>query len=422
MGLRKTIGRVAGGTLGYIVGNIPGAIIGSKIGGRLSEMKTKRRLIGSKPSGPRRKKQKKVHPVKPKVSKVQKTTTDRSVVSYKKKGSGRGVVKKSVKKVHVSRQFKGKVKAALSDKRSVGYYEQQSYQIFDNTVSNRQFSFNIFSPGTAAGVFSPVRIRDAVSVLFNNKTPLENPAGTLVNMIDDKGIKVNVLSAYLQTTMKNNTLRKKHIVIRDFVGKGKDYDNAPLDEWASSLSQDTTVGTALGSQTMDPLNQNSVSQSFIGIGPKSCKRMREVFNWTEKVYILEPGQDIMFTHNATTSVYDFSKYIEAAGPVPEFCKPTHWITCTMYNDVVQTAAGVPGRITDQGTIGQGVIFAHRMVYRIEKPEWAGFAPALPLVLGVSIPLNLATADPYCYVDFGIDTGVSAPNRVDEINPVVVELP
>jgi len=345
--------------------------------------------------------------------------TTRTVVSFKKKSSGGAKVQKKPKVVKVSKAFKKKVTAALSEKKNTGYLEQSAFIFADNIVTNEQFSFYV-GPGPAfVGCFSPIRVLDAASVLWNNKVAALDPSA-VANMYDNKGTKITVLRQWMDVQVKNNTLRKKHLTVRVFTGRTKaDYDLNPLAEWSAALLADSLGGSAVGNEIMAPLNQVATTVAYVGLSPKNTKRMRDKFKWTENVYILEPGQDFEASVEGPAMTYDYSNYWNAdvVAAIPENVKPTSWVMFTIYNDIVQDSAGLVGRITDVATVAEGLLIATKACYRLEKPDVVGFSPVVAPAIGVEQPLNLAVS-PYNYKTYSMGA-YGPPIRVDEQNPVAV---
>jgi len=347
--------------------------------------------------------------------------TTRTVVSFKKKGSGKVKAIPKPKVIKVTKAFKKKVTAALSEKKNTGYLEQQSFFSNDNiTTSNEQVSFFIGPGPTFVGFFSPIRVLDAASVLWNGKAEALDPSN-LTGQFDNKGTKINVLRQWAVVQIKNNTLRKKHVTIRVFQGRTKaDYDLNPLSEWIATLADEANFGSSVGNSANLPVNQNNTTVAHPGLSPGIHKRIRDKFKWTEKVYVLEPGQDFEFTEEGPAMTYDYTKYWDALSPIAENVAPTRWMLVTMYNDIVQDAAGLVGRIVDSTSTAQAVLIATKTCYRLEMPDVVGQTPFVLPILGSSEPRNNAVS-PY-NIRLYPAGAYGPPIRVDEQNPVVIENP
>lgn len=347
--------------------------------------------------------------------------TSRSVRKRLEK-RGKGVTFKQHRSVKVSGKFRAMVKKATEPNRNHGYKQEIAYRFLDHPAPNEQRHF--YSLNYNAGMFSPIRIMDAASVLFNGKADVEN--FSIDNGVDfaTTNTKIDVKKQWVNHTLVNNSLREVTVKIRQFAQKGKTPpENAPYEMWGQGLHNDyQLVGGTKGT------NLNNVTRQFKGLCPTANKLFREHFKTTEETVVLEAGQTYKWTIHGPSMMYDYSKYHDGqTNDIHERWGMTRWCLISYYPDMVVSANAESNNQTvgmyvdsdDPEVKNHGLMLETICNYVIVCPEVAGFTSS---AAGPGLPIKLdKRKDAYHYANYVVaKTSSEDTHRTDEQNPAGVK--
>jgi hypothetical protein len=423
----------SGGALGFIHGNVRGAIKGYKFGRKLYQNKhmapipnkrkrtvahiasNKRRI--NMPSGRKRSTTRPKVTYGSSISRVDRSGgrgTTRAAISTVNRKT-KGVAFKKPLKVTVGRQFKAKVKKALEPGKNVGFKQEIYYTNHIHTLDNVQHVDYLFNAGQNAGLFSPIRVLDAASVLFNEKADSSNKNITTNNFKENS--KIEVIKQWANIKMKNNTRRTLNCKLFEFAPKSFIISSDPFTQWSEGLVRDT-----LDIDDVKGINLNSVTYTHLGLSPLFQKQIQANWKVSEVTTDLEPGQEYSFNVDGPSQVYDFSKYHDSQSVTTELYKPTRFIILVMTLDLVNDTASSAfiGRYGDFTSSNNGLIVETTLNYKIACPENTGFRNESGQPADFRQTLNMVKS-PYHYSGYYPIGAGAGRVRVDEQQPTTVQI-
>lgn len=464
----KKIAQFSGATLGFIHKNMRGAKVGWDAAGKLYDWKRSRQDSGHAPTpkkkvklielarnAPRVSPQNNIEMAKGNVSvKAQKKLVSRSSMASKGK-----VVVKKVKGVRVPNKLRKQIKQVLVGQQATGTYttvksgfvgsialaaagglagddlgktQTQVYcnattgvappgrTFFNQLVNYRPLALSGYTPGTGLNFFTPGKIWDAASVLFNNKPLAVNPYNDLGNLSQTftgttgvpgtaapGQLKINVLNSYVQFTLKNVSNRVVTVEIWECTPTLKFQDTNPLQ------SMVTAVG-AYSEVTSDTNFQYSVTGSLGGtsnamfdctldIFDVAAKRMGLKFKWRKRAMVLAPDETCIHSIKGPKGILDTKDlYVTPPNATGTSATPVLNYTSLVKNWSVGCVISVAGDFvlptqdsnggrfiytTTVGALGMPIVCEVIESYRIAVPEIAGFVTSSGLA-GTSQMLNL----------------------------------
>jgi len=460
---RSAIGRAAGATLGFITNNVGGAVVGYNVGGYLADRANAQ--VASKKMA------------KSSVSVMaQKKLINRSSMSV----SGKNKVKRT-KTVKVSKRLRKAIKQVMSGQTARGSFttvvcgfvgsvtgvtagalagddlgktqSQVVYNagtslhgrtLFNQLVNWAPLAASSVVAGTGMNYFTPGKILNAASVLFNNK-PLNtvyNIAGNLSThsnggapLASPGDLKINVLSSHVQFTMKNVSNRVVTVEIWECTPTLKFSDSNPLQNLVTTVNaysettddrnfQYVTAGSSQNigyfDATFDPL---VAAKAYMGFK----------YTWKKRSMVMAPDETCIHSIKGPKGVFDF-KSITNIFPTPlggPFTGATAidnlntlmkgWsVGCIISVNgdyVLPNAATSGGRFvytTTAGALGMPVAVEIKETYNIAVPEVAGYTTANGAV-GTQQLLNMRKPKRVVWnaqANGAINYGVS-----NEVNPV-----
>lgn len=322
-------------------------------------------------------------------------------------------------KIHVSSVFKKMVKKAMEEEQSEGTFtDYASGYIPCLGVDNQQGSTPFLTVGDGSlgygnqnlELFSPLRLLDAASVLFNQKVRINNYTGVLLNFQFDQ-LKLDVDYTSAVFTVRNNTQCNRHISFYECIPKSHSATNA-YNDWINFLAQEATDGINLGT-----VSQQTTVNS-IGATPGITKKFATKWKSSVREILLGPGQMTEFVVMGPKNfTYDYSKfYINTATTewprgIGKSCffisrpvEPTPMTTGTGPSSVV----GYNNQIANptSGQYPYGIAVVVRYVYKMMAPELTPVANRKTYVYSY-----------YNYLQTILNGNTS---RIDEENPVVTE--
>jgi len=265
-------------------------------------------------------------------------------------------------------------------------------------------------PGTGLNFFTPAKILDAASVLFNHKNPTSNPYLTTGNLstiaLVDSGapsvsgnvgnLKITVVKSYVEFTIKNVSSRVVCMDIWECQPTLKFVDNNPLanaQSVALSTVQTSTnnLDTNLAYYAASAMDGQQLLHD-IKFDPLAIVKPSTDFKWKwkKRSMVLAPEESCVHSINGPSGTFDYSKLL-----VTNFASPTpgtyasygsHYkgwsVGCviSVCGDQVLTldsTASAGGRdmyqVSDTPLIlGMPVNIEMKEVYTIKVPEVAGF--------------------------------------------------
>lgn len=351
--------------------------------------------------------------------------TPRSTRTAYKSGKDVKLPKAQRGKIHVSAQFKKMVKRALEEEQSEGVYTDYSAGLVPSsagatvTNDNQQHVTPFLTQGDGTlgygnqllDFFTPNRMIDAASVLFNGKVRSNNYTTTVNNFQFDQ-LKLDVDYSSVVVILRNNTQVTKHISFYECVPKVHSASNAYAD-WVSFLAQEATDGMNL---TVVPADVTS-----IGITPSCTKKFSTKWKSAVREIVLGPGQMTEFSViGPKNTTYDYSKFYINTNAV-EFPKgytkscffvvkpvePSVFVGASAVATVVGYDQSQANPVTNGLPFGVACIM--RFKYKFMAPELTPVANRKTYVYSYGTSLGAIGSNPN-----------GAVARIDEENPIQTE--
>lgn len=394
---------------------------------------------------------------------------------------GKVKVKKS-KKIRVPRILRQQVKEVLTSVSSIGSYTtikcgfigtitntgtpgsldgddldktqpqvlfNQSNGIPGRTFFNQLVDFipagtSAIVPGAGLNYFTPAKILDAASVLFNNKLPTPNPyvtngnlstyftANTGVPATVSGKLKINVLSSKVQFSMKNVSNRVVTCEIWECCPKLKFQPTNPLAtlqtliNGLSEVTSDTNFSYYLDATTPGLSNQCHFDPAIEPFG-LAAKFMGYKFTWRKRTMVLAPDETCVHSLEGPKGVFDYSNLFSVSSADPpvlleeESTLYKNWsvgVVMAISGDQVRVSSGKGGRklyTTTAGALACPIAVEIQEQYRISVPEIAGFVTA-DGAAGTVQSLNMRKPRVIVYNQIELGSGVYAVSN--EVNPLL----
>ena len=282
------------------------------------------------------------------------TTAPTTRIAGKKYKIKKSITDSHNKAVKISKKFKKMVHEASLVESGVGIYKlEQLSQIYNLCTGSQQTAWTwtqnpyvgsgggtaipSIVPGFDFVHFSPDRVMDAASILFNNKT-INTQNYNYKNDPDNKNfnittsqIKIEVVSSSVYYELHNNSQVTKTLIFYEFVPKvnilgtdpfidplgvlqgcfDQDYQNGILKSFTTNGTPWPLVSTSLAYTASLPSLQstegNYVSQA--GISPGLARSFKHLFSVNKRKFVLEPGQSTSFVIKGPQNhVYDYGLF------------------------------------------------------------------------------------------------------------------
>ena len=359
----ETIAGVSGATLGYIHGNLPGAVAGYHAGKRLYNLSQKRMAplkrkyegsSGGRVVRPRR------------GSAAPRYRRRRPIGPRRRSGAGR---RRNVKRVPraLSKKIKGVIKRTLECDFNKGTMEKSLATMY-TPVSTGGQDVRVsggLNDGTATFAdrflaFSPVKLLDAASVLYNNKALVRDASGTIDNF-DFRNFKVNVYYMSFEMTIKNITNNTVHLELVELNTK-KNTDKDCYQTWLEGITLVDWVGST------------SPTPTRYGMRPQMLEYMKSRYIMKSTNYVIKPGESIK-KFMTKKGCYDFNRMTNADGTaVASFGKGL--TTEFMLINKGENKLAVPAAL-NESKVGpyfgsndkrHAVVVNMKEVYKIQQPD------------------------------------------------------
>lgn len=326
------------------------------------------------------------------------------------KKKARSVRFKKPPRVKVNKYFKARVTKALEPRRTSGFIEYRDTNYVRYTVDNEQ---SVYYAGfmtseamdsiTQSGQsllpwhFTPWRVLDSASVLFNGKlTPTYNPAliGTNeLNVVTDT-LKIHVRKSWATYQFRNGTERPQYLSVWTVAPKSVDAPNDELffNQWYESIQAEKTQKILLSSGT---------TFRQMDLKPNAFIQMRRKYKMVETKITVEPGQCFDYVVPGPEDfTYTYAKYYEDSNfkNLQKMCRAV--VVCAVQDLAINYTAGdiltamkvarVGNRPLDTSAgnnVVSGMCIEYREFYDITMPEQAGFTYPAAFPPGSQQPLN-----------------------------------
>ncbi|QCX35050.1 capsid protein [Ninurtavirus muliumi] len=339
-------------------------------------------------------------------------------------------------KIKVSKNLKQKIQKVIEKGHAHGSYKEFYYTNVLNNVTNGQVVKPLlnFTSDAILGIhFDPVRVLNAASILWHNKTTgagIKTPAVTDVGNFDTNGLTILARDLHTRVTLRNNSQRVYICKIYECAPKSVIDPPAAADAptfWTSALAQEFV--SPFGSiASVNPLN-NSVNQLYMT--PQQCKQFNQQFASQVTNVTIEPGQSyVYFMQGPQNMVYDYTKFYQQA-IFANLQKMTRHLFIVAHNDLITytdtgiVGGGNPGvaRLREAAAfVGAGLAVEVENVYKLGMPKKTGGYIGAAIVPNAPLDLEFAH-DVHAQVVHADTAGATPlPIRVDEENPIQPQAP
>lgn len=468
---RGFAGQAAGATLGYMTGDVPGAVIGGHYGRQwaehdlpLTKMKNPKSTSGNVVNAQAHRAS-----MKTKGRKNLKGVKGRKH-NVKVSKSLREKVKKVIEGAKLYGQYQSVTQGTVGMARSAGATNDYPNQPIGAYAFNRWYSrqgsstntgnsrnwFGGMIQGTASMVagddffhFTPLRMLNAVSVLWNSKqvgkdytTQTGNfslntinatrvPSALGTSAVPQPGpFKVHIINSYVKYEMKNNSQRCMYVNFYNCVPKQNYPDAAPFDTLYGGLAAEADSPTEIKRihYTFGHGGNIDFLMNSPLLKPNMVDKFNSVYKYEKMEMAIAPGETCVHYIQGPKNVdYDFGKMFNGGDSKIGFLtKHSVAVLIEVKPDIVHASAGVPivgvgtGRFIfpTTGVILDPLGLEITDCYKMSMPEASGFYEHALVANGIQ-PLNLRKPS-LAFGDFTIDSteGTLVYDRIEEENAVV----
>jgi hypothetical protein len=331
--------------------------------------------------------------------------------------------------VKVSKKFKAAVGQALLKSEMQGFHQATEYGYFNNPFSGQQNVLSILTNGYDNWSFSPERILDAASVLWNSKPVNQIAKGIGAGSNFPTSVVVNVRSCSTTYLFRNNSQRTVELEIYQLTPKIFGPLSSQLERPDAYFNQcvqdDIQNGLYVpGQSAYQPANTTVYAQNLY-MKPGMTSNWSKAFSQTMNKVVLEPGQTYSTTLVGPKNCkYDFSKFFVNGTFQTLQKKMSQTVMVVVRNDLGQTniTGGGPGRFKSLNGPGNFILVERTDKYDLSMPEQAGFVYPAATTAGITQQLNnrkrrysLAT-----YTNGADATVAGSITRIDEEQPATTE--
>lgn len=411
------LGGASGAALGYIVGNIPGAAAGGYYGYQLGSKRPGENMEGE--DGLKKNRYSKFFPKMSRTRPLIRTyagrygrnpflsrgtprrITPRSRMSTPRarrivRGRSRRMrarpfrtghtsgVRKFMRgnrkrKVFVSNKLRKKIRKVVYADKLKGFHQEIGYDVIvpakgtdiELDWSNAQVVKYAGTVGAGSlGQFTPRRILDAASVLWNDKAMsalgADKNLGATGNF-DPKKVKIRVLKSGVTYNIKNNTDRGMHFKLIECQARNDSVLGEPIGVW-NALMVDQAAD--------DRANQGNVSINQLGLHPSLIPGFDKLFKTATTKLHLEAGANYSYYMKGPSDVlYDYTKIWNGSAEKVNN-KHTKWLIIVTWPELVH--GDINGTITGGRTYGtaesenEALVFEEVIRHKLSMPEMTGF--------------------------------------------------
>lgn len=321
---------------------------------------------------------------------------------------------KGRKVVHVTKQFKEKVRACEATSKLSGYFQSNfKARILIQPVTNKTYIDDLamcLGPGNGS-LFSYANVLHAASRLWNSKAANASPAFNDTGNFENRTTIIDVRKQWATMRFKNNSLRT--IRVKHFLCSPKSQQAlfTPNQAWYQGITDMISSTRLIGTPT--------VTQNNLFIHPKTTDQFNQYFTSSETDYTLEPGQSIEENVEGPKMVYDGAKFWQTANYCTHQKQDIYSFVVYWYDLVVGTApTALVGYINEPASIAatNGLLVQSTYHCHLSMPEPAGWISTGAAPAAGAVPLNNRLKR-FCYDEFNSDNSAeTAFTREDEQNP------
>lgn len=264
------------------------------------------------------------------------------------------------KNVKISKKFRKAVQKALVDE-GEGFYRKVHFVRIPRPNSDLQ---KVESLGM---FFSPIRMAEAMQVLFAEQVPVEIPVPGSLVYPNLETTELYVKKSWMTAEVKNNGQRTLYITFWQCKPKTVDNANPAIEDWSEGLIQMFANGTNPRNNTIATLHND----------PRLCAQFDHYWSVEKQTVTLTPGQTYKYTMNGPSDFnLDFKKmFHKTAAPLPTISNNQKFgreLMISYYADVVQDQGGNVGRkYTGSDGFG-GLSVQYDEFFVLKRPDTAGF--------------------------------------------------
>lgn len=305
----------------------------------------------------------------------------------------------------------------------------------------------VYQLGIDFRLFSPYRILDCASILWNDKTPIQDyngQTGNFSSYVTTVGVpttstksgggpQIMVKSAKATFLIKNNSQRTQYLRMYVCKAKRKAVDSSPLDSWVGGMFNEAQDATntfndqliTYGPTATDSGNRPDYGPTLIGATPNISKGFQNNYKYECVEMCLEPGQIVtQVVHGPKHQEYDWSTFYEGGASLYTnvFPKFDRWVFFVGNLDLVNDSTGRVGH--QFGTTAEAADYRILCVEMtldtvLAMPEHTGFKGNSGTVgPNTNQPLNMRRPRK-ALLNFTnyLNTAYLGVARVDDENPV-----
>lgn len=221
-----------------------------------------------------------------------------------KKVTRRRTNNKRKRTVKVSRSLRKKIKKVVNDNKIEGFTQETiagGLRIFENG-DNIQMVSNLHLLGLPTDPhFSPIRVNDAASVLWNEK--LQDALSKTLSdpqSFDFKRLRVLVKDSSVTIQFRNNCQRQLTCRIFSIEPRSNNTEGDPLNSWINALAFQNAGNGA---------NQSAMTYEQLHTSPGMLPDWRRNWKLTTSKIVLEPGESYTYYEQGPKEkFYDFQRF------------------------------------------------------------------------------------------------------------------
>lgn len=267
---------------------------------------------------------------------------------------------------------------------------------------------NVLTPGSEWQFFSPLKIVDAASVLWNSKTALENYAdqngnlntvhtealgapleGTNINP-NIKGLKIRIENSYVKFRIKNSSQRSMNICVYNCVPKIKFPALTPLSAFQTAIGTEADgQDSAYMSATTVNHTQTETAQALFAnpaVQPNMFKGFSSTYKYEMVTIKIAPGETCTHSVQGPRGYeLDYSKLYDSGQNQQglAYKGTTMFVMMSVLPDLAYSTSGIVGAtqgvtghfvpgVAANDNVADPISITWDEVYRLSIPEIVGF--------------------------------------------------
>jgi len=391
------------------------------------------------------------------------------------------------RKVHVSKKLRDKISKVIESKKMYGQYittRQATIGMIRSAASTNSYGTLTVGPYTSATMFtrcgkttglgslrnwfaggvhnetiaagadwnffSPLKVMDAASILWNNKAmaadytlqtgnfllPFNRSTGALITTAtpaapDSQGNKIHIINSWVKFELKNNSHRLLTVEIYNCVSKTKSPTETPLETFyniAGNMEENGATGRAI--RIAYPTDAVDYIINDPAIQPAIFPAFNASWKYEKMTLTIAPGEThTHYIKGPKNVTYDYDRmYIDGNDKTGYFNKHTMCVMMAVKPDMVYASAGagaagatgsgrfIYGNSAYDAKVLNPLSVEYSEVFKLSMPETAGFIQHA-VTNGAAQGLNLRR-DCYAFGNYTVDPDEASMVyvRADEESP------